>query len=222
MKILAYARVSGDSQASDGRDGLRRQRLACEAVAKANGWTIAQHFVDKGISGTTDLENRPALSALRAVLKRGDVVIVENSSRIARSLLPFVMIMTDLDQLGVRVIGHEGGEMSKSSDPSVEMIRTIIAAVAAYERHVIVNKLASARRRKRENGERCDGRKPYGFHEHEKAGVELILSMHAAGSTLWQIASALKAAGHKPRACAKWPLTTISGVIRAQGRKDSK
>lgn len=219
-RTLAYCRVSGDSQAEEGRDGLLRQRLACEAVAKAHGWTISQFFYDKGISGTLEIENRPGLSDLRAVLKKGDVVIVEGADRIARKMLTFLVIMGDLEKLGVRVIAANGGELTVADDPAATLMRDMMAAFAAYERCIIVNKLAEARRRKREAGQRCDGRKPYGHNPEEKAGLALLLSMR--GKRLKAIAEALEAAGHKPRSGGAWGLTTIAQVLRRTGgRKDA-
>ena len=59
---FAYLRVSGKGQV-DG-DGFPRQLAAIEAYAKANGLTLAKVFREQGISGTKELENRPALQAL--------------------------------------------------------------------------------------------------------------------------------------------------------------
>lgn len=56
---FAYLRVSGKGQV-DG-DGFPRQLIAIEKYSQGNGLKIRKVFREEGISGTKELENRPAL-----------------------------------------------------------------------------------------------------------------------------------------------------------------
>jgi DNA invertase Pin-like site-specific DNA recombinase len=61
-KAYAYLRVSGRGQV--GGDGFTRQRLAIKEYAAKHGIKTVQVFEEKGVTGTADLVDRPALSAL--------------------------------------------------------------------------------------------------------------------------------------------------------------
>lgn len=85
MKIVSYLRVSSRSQIEG--DGFTRQRLAIQQWCGTHNADHMAEFVEEGISGTTEVINRPALTRLvSTVLERGDIdaVIVEKSDRPAR------------------------------------------------------------------------------------------------------------------------------------------
>ncbi len=56
--------------------------------------------------------------------------------------------------------------------PTRRLIRQVLGAVAEFDRRVTVMKLRAAKERKRSQGERCEGRKPFGTFsgEGENAG----------------------------------------------------
>ena len=69
---FAYLRVSGKGQLEG--DGFTRQREAIELYSKANDIEIVKTFEEEGVSGKTDLENRPALTDLRLTAQvRGEM-----------------------------------------------------------------------------------------------------------------------------------------------------
>jgi DNA invertase Pin-like site-specific DNA recombinase len=57
---FGYIRVSGRSQAGEGRDGLPRQRDAIKRHAVAHRLTLARVFEEKGVPGDTESLDRPA------------------------------------------------------------------------------------------------------------------------------------------------------------------
>ena len=61
-KAFAYLRVSGKGQVRG--DGFARQSEAVRDYAKAHGIRIIRTFREAGVSGTKELENRPALSGM--------------------------------------------------------------------------------------------------------------------------------------------------------------
>ena len=87
MKCFVYLRVSGKSQITG--DGFLRQFRECRSYAKANDLQIVKLFREKGVSGTKELEDRPALSALFAALEDDGVkvVVIEKLDRMARDLM---------------------------------------------------------------------------------------------------------------------------------------
>ena len=82
-KAVAYLRVSTDEQADKGL-GLEAQRTAIEAAATGLGVRIVSWHSDEGLSGALDIEARPGLRAAVDSLRRGWVLLIAESSRLAR------------------------------------------------------------------------------------------------------------------------------------------
>jgi len=68
------------------------------------------------------------------------------------------------------VIEAEGGNDLTVADgnPTAVLIRQILGAVSQFDKSVTVNKLRSARIRKRLREGKCEGRKVYGHSDHER------------------------------------------------------
>lgn len=85
LRAIIYTRVSTDEQAESGL-GLAAQLRACKAKANELGANEILTFTDAGVSGSTEIANRPGLAEALAVVKRGDVVIVAKRDRVARDM----------------------------------------------------------------------------------------------------------------------------------------
>ena len=87
IPAYAYLRVSGKGQL-DG-DGFTRQLDAIMSYAKQHGYQIIEVFEEQGISGTKELDDRPALQFLLAALANGTAkhVLIEKLDRLARDLM---------------------------------------------------------------------------------------------------------------------------------------
>jgi len=174
-KCLSYLRVSGASQVKG--DGFPRQREAIAKFCKANDLILVDEFVDEGVSGTNELEDREGLSALlqRIATNGVRVVVVENASRLARDLLIAETILAGFRKLGVTVLASDGVDLTVADgNPTQILIRQILGAVAEFEKSVLVSKLKTARKRIRNSGERCDGAKPFGELEGEAETLDRI------------------------------------------------
>ncbi len=163
---IAYLRVSGKAQAGADRDGFPRQREAIDRFAKGHGYEIVGEYRDEGISGTLELENRPALTALLARIKSNGVrtIIVERADRLARDLMAGEIILRELAKHNAKVLTADGHDLSAiDGDPTRTLIRQVLASVAQFEKTVLVTKLRAARQRKRARGDRVEGVRPYGY-----------------------------------------------------------
>ena len=177
MKAFSYLRVSGKGQV-DG-DGFDRQRDAIQKRAKAAGFEVVREFTDAGVSGTKDMDNRPALSELFAAIVGNGVrvVIVERADRLARDVMVGEILLSQFREEGVKVIEAESGIDLTADDPdnaTATLVRQILAVVAQFEKTSIVAKLRKARARKRAEAGRCEGVKPFGTLPGEAAAVERI------------------------------------------------
>lgn len=210
----AYLRVSGRGQL-DG-DGFPRQLAAIKKHAAANGIKITRVFREEGVSGTRDLENRPALQDMLVALHSNGtkLVLVERLDRLARDLMIQESIIADMKRHGFEIVSVAEPDLC-SDDPSRTLMRHVLGAFAQYERAIIVQKLRGARQRNRAKTGRCEGRKPYGVRPGEAEVVERMKALRAEGMAVDKIAAALNAASVKPRAGEQWYPTSVYRVLKA-------
>jgi DNA invertase Pin-like site-specific DNA recombinase len=161
-QALAYIRTS--SAANVGGDSDDRQRLAIRRYAKASGIEIVGEHYDEAVSGTDPIETRFGFSDMLSRIEGNGVrrVVVEDASRLARSVLASELAIVVMAQRGVRIVTASGEDLTATDDPARVMMRQIAAALAHYEKARLVAKLKGARDRKSaEAGKRIEGRKGY-------------------------------------------------------------
>jgi site-specific DNA recombinase len=222
VKAFSYLRVSGKGQI-DG-DGFDRQRDTIKKRCKANGITVVREFIEAGISGTSDLDDRPALSALFAAIVGNGVrtVIVERSDRFSRDLMVGEVLLAQFREIGVTVIEAEDGRDLTANDPdnaTGTLVRQILAVIAQFEKTSIVAKLRKARQRaKRENG-RCEGRKPFGDRPGEQDTIARMRTLRRkpVGKTkrmsFAKIAETLDAEGFASRTGKPWNAASVKQIL---------
>jgi DNA invertase Pin-like site-specific DNA recombinase len=214
-KAFAYLRVSGKSQI-DG-DGFPRQLKAIREYAAAHDLQIVKVYREEGVSGTKELDNRPALQDLLLALYSNGVrtVIIEKLDRLARDLMVQETIIGDMQKKGITLISVAEPDLCVD-DPSRKLMRQMFGAIAEYEKTMLVMKLRGARQRKKAETGQCDGRKPYGFRAGEQETIARIRELRAEGLGVDTIAERLNAEGVKPRAGAKWyPMSILRVINRA-------
>jgi DNA invertase Pin-like site-specific DNA recombinase len=215
-EAVIYLRVSGESQIQG--DGLPRQRLACLKYAAANEIEVASEFADEGVTGKMELESRAGLSACIEYVRTHNVklVLVEDSTRLARDLIVAEIVIREFQKIGVRVVAASGGvDLTEGDDsnPTAKLIRQILAAVSEFERCCIVMKLRGARDRIKAETGRCDGRKPYGMHEGEAATLSLMRTWRQRGATYQDIADKLNEQKVLTRGGHEWRFNTIGKIL---------
>jgi DNA invertase Pin-like site-specific DNA recombinase len=215
-KAFAYLRVSGKGQL-DG-DGFPRQLAAIKEYAGAHELRILNVFREQGVSGTKDLENRPALQELLVALDSNGtkLVLVERLDRLARDLMIQEAILADLKRHGFQIISVAEPDLC-SDDPSRTLIRQILGAFSQYERAMIVQKLRGARVRMRAKVGRCEGRKPYGSRLGEGEVIERMKQLRAKGIAVDKISEQLNLDRIAPRAGKKWYATSVYRVLKSAG-----
>jgi DNA invertase Pin-like site-specific DNA recombinase len=211
---FAYLRVSGKGQL-DG-DGFTRQNKAIADYALANGISVIETFEEQGVSGTKELDDRPALQDLLAALKEGNakVVIIEKLDRLARDLMVQETILSDLMRQGFEVVSVCEPDLC-STDPSRVLVRQIFGAIAQYDRAMTVLKLRGARQRMKARTGRCEGVKGFGTMEGEQATIDRMTELRGAGMSLETIAVTLNSEGRGTRMGKPWLGATVNKIIRA-------
>jgi len=209
---FAYLRVSGNGQVQ--AEGLTRQRLAIREYAKAHDIRITKFYEEKGVSGTKDLEDRPALSEMLVALHGNGtkLVLIEKLDRLARDLLIQETIIGDLKKHGFGLVSVTEPDLLKD-DPTRTLMRQVFGAIAQYEKTMIVMKLRGARNRKRAKTGRCEGRKPYGHYPGEKRVVERMRALRAEGIAYDKLAERLTAEGFRTRKGTAWHGFSVQRIL---------
>ena len=219
-KAFSYLRVSGKGQIEG--DGFPRQRETIQRYARRHQLELAQEFRDEGVSGTKDAFDRPGLTDLFVAIKANGVrvILVERADRLARDLMVSEFILSECRKMGVKVISAEGDAdlTVEDGDASRKLIRQVLGAVAEWEKSVLVQKLRASRVRARKANGRCEGRKPYGVTDEERAVIAKMLEWRPCLS-IANIADRLNAEGFKPRKAsragkeAKWHPTMVQRIL---------
>ena len=184
MNVIGYVRVSTAEQAGSGL-GLEAQRAAIEAEAARRGWELVEMFEDAGISGKT-LGNRPGLGAALQAVESGDAsaLVVAKLDRLSRSLLDFAGLMERARRKGWSLVALDLGV--DTSTPSGEMMASVLATFAQFERRLIGQRTRDALAVKRAQGVRL-GRP----REISTVALARIEELYRAGYRVKQIADAL-------------------------------
>lgn len=211
-RALGYLRVSTDQQADSGL-GIEAQREAVLKTAARLGLPLVEVFIDAGLSGALDLENRPNLFAAVQGLKRGDVLIVAKRDRLGRDLVGVAMIERQIEKKGARIVSA-AGEGTDGTDAGAMLQRQILDVFAEYERRLIGQRTKAALQAKRARGERA-GNVPFGYQlgddgqtlekcEAEQAALAILEELRAAGFSLRQVAAELNRQGFTTRRGTAW------------------
>ncbi len=109
-------------------------------------------FRDDGLSGVRD--NRPELDKLRERMFRGkfESVVVSKMDRLGRSLGMILRFWGEADAAGVRVIVVDQG--IDSSTPAGRLQRNMLAALAEFERELILDRTRAGVARARALGKK--------------------------------------------------------------------
>ena len=107
--VVGYLRVSTDEQAQHGL-GLDVQRERIEAFCQRERLKLISLHVDPGVSGATDITQRPGLSSALADISAGnaEALVVARFDRLARDTLQALLIERAFTDAGGRVLYAEG------------------------------------------------------------------------------------------------------------------
>ena len=207
MRVFGYSRVSTSEQADEGASlAAQQQQIAGYAMMK--GWTIAEHFVERAVSGSTPLSDRPEGKRLLSTIGRGDVVVSAKLDRAFRSAADALAVLEELKDQGVGLhLIDLGGDVCGNGIS--KMVFTILAAVAEGERDRVRERIRDAKRHLASQGVFSGGSRPFGYdivqdgdvqrlvpNAAEMLVIERMKSMRQSGSTYRAIGAVT---GHGPK-----------------------
>jgi putative DNA-invertase from lambdoid prophage Rac len=199
MKVYGYCRVSTAEQANKGLS-LDTQQQQITGYAMMKGWTVAEFFIEAGVSGSTPLAERPAGQRMLAALQPGDVVITPKLDRAFRSAADALGTLEQLkeDKIGLHMIDL-GGDVTGNGIS--KLVFTILSAVAENERDRIRERVREAKRHRVTQRLYNGGKRPFGFdivgvrpdahlveNVNEQAALKRAREMQQSGKSLRIIA----------------------------------
>lgn len=222
---VAYLRTSSAASVGVDKDSDQRQRDAIAGFAKQAGFRVVEEFYDAAVSGADPIDTRPGFRALleRIVGNGVRVVIVEDASRFARTLMVQEAGIATLAGLGVRVLTSRGDDLTDSDDEMRVAMRQIAGVFSQLEKTRLVKKLKAARDRKRATGAKVEGRKC--LAETNPAAVALAKRLRRANPktgrrmSLRKIARELQTAGHLNVNGRPFNPASIKAMIEGVGTK---
>ena len=108
-----------------------------------------------------------------------------------------------------------------ANDPTRKLMRQLMGAVAEYDKDQIVIKLRGARMRKTgwQKG-RCEGRKPFGRDDAERATIERMKALRAEGLAFDRIAERLNSEGLPTRTGKRWHGVVVNRILNSSSRHE--
>jgi DNA invertase Pin-like site-specific DNA recombinase len=216
-KAFAYVRTSSAANVGNDKDSEIRQRQAIETYGKRAEVEIIETFRDAAVSGVDNVLDRPGFAAMLDQVAGDGVrtIIVETASRFARDLMVAEVGFKMLRDRGIDLVAADSPSAFLDNGPTSILIRTILGAVAQFEKAMLVSKLKGARDRKRRStGQKVEGRKSH--QEAHPEVVALARSLARQGSrkmSLRAISAELAAAGHFNHNGRPYAAASVAGML---------
>jgi len=143
-------------------------------------------------------------------------ILVEKLDRVARDLMIQETIIQDFRESGVDLVSALEGADLLDNDPTRNLVRQILGAIAQYEKTMLVQKLRVARERQKAKRGKCEGRKSYREAAPETVAHIRRLRRKRKGvkrKTYREIANQLNAEGISTLNGQPWTLQTIRNAL---------
>lgn len=224
-RAALYARVSTADQAEEGTS-LGTQLDACRTRAVDRGWTVADQYVDAGVSGAKD--SRPELDRLMADAEAGlvDVIVFAKLDRFSRSMAHLTAAVEQLTVWGVELVSL--GEAIDTGGPLGDLMRNMLGSFAQYERTLINQRTMEGLAATAKAGGWPGGPAPFGLrrvrgvddrhttlaiHEEQAEVIRTAARLVIELGSPWNAAIELNALGLRPQKAQRWTNTMVRRLL---------
>lgn len=172
-RVFAYARVSTVEQLTENQRG----------EIEAAGYAVEpRRFVEEQVSGSVPASQRPGFVKLLERLERGDTLVVTKLDRLGRDSIDVQQTVERFTREGIRLVVLQLGNLDLTS-PAGELMVKMLAAVADFERALIVERTQAGLIRAKAEGKKLG--RPAKTSEQDRAVIRQRL---AQGATVSQVA----------------------------------
>lgn len=219
--IYGYVRVSTDLQANS----QQAQADALRAYAEKAGLELAEVYVDKDVSGSVPLKDRPTGKQMWDRLTSGDTVVITTKDRAFRSLVDAATTVMLWRERGVKL--HILDFPVDLSTDEGEMVFLQGAVFSQYERKQIGKRIKVSIAHRKAKGLPYGGMRPWGYTrqgdkwvpcESERKLGRHMANLKKAGFSLSQIAFACvdyRKPVVKKKATPYYHVSDVRSLIRA-------
>ena len=217
-RVAIYTRVSTEDQAKEGFS-LDAQKERLTAYCEAQGWDIADFYLDEGHTGRNT--RRPAYQRMLADKDRWDIMLVMKMDRIHRNSKNFMIMMESLEKWGKKFTSMN--ESLDTSNAVGRFVVDIIQRIAQLESEQIGERTYMGMRQKAESMDGMLGfNPPFGYHmageslvvvEAERPIVQSVFSHYLNGDTAIQIAKSLNNDSIPTRRGKEWTVWSIGRML---------
>lgn len=176
-RVFAYARVSTSDQ-------FTTNQVA--EIAAAGFEVQPARMITETISGSVAANQRPGFQKLLNKLESNDILIVTKLDRLGRNAMDVRATVEALEGMGVRVHCLALGGVDLTC-PAGKMTMGVIAAVAEFERDLLIERTQAGLGRARSEGKTLG--RPRALTNAQK---EEVLQQLASGQTVAAVARELK------------------------------
>jgi putative DNA-invertase from lambdoid prophage Rac len=163
MRVYGYARVSTLAQAREG-ESLEAQSRQIHAYAVSKGLELLPDdiFVEAGVSGGVEFQQRPEGARLFNLVQKGDLIIFPKLDRAFRNTRNALNVLHDLKERGVHIHFIDlGGDVTGNGIGAI--VFTILSAFATFEKERIATRIREVKQIKKAQGKFTGGRRAFGY-----------------------------------------------------------
>ncbi|PKP60175.1 hypothetical protein CVT91_05525 [Candidatus Atribacteria bacterium HGW-Atribacteria-1] len=166
--LVGYCRVSTNNQKEEGT--IELQEKSIKKYAEKNSCELVKIFKDNGVSGGSELENRPGLAELFSYAeddKEVEGVLIFKLDRLARDLYIQEHLIKKLEGLNKKLISIKEPHLD-SKDPMRKAFRQFMGIVSELEKAFITMRLSGGRINKAQRGGHAGGAIALGYKTKNK------------------------------------------------------
>ncbi|WP_255249831.1 recombinase family protein [Bacillus sp. FJAT-45066] len=217
--IAIYCRVSTEEQATEGYS-ISAQLQTLRQYAHLYGWSIAEEYVDEGISGK-DIKGRPAMQRMISDVEKDkfQAVLVWKISRLSRNMLDTLVLLDKFEEYDVKFISYS--ENFDTSSPIGKLVVQLMASIAEMERNTLSENVKLGMTQRAKEGS-WNGGLVFGYDSIEKELVvnskeseivQIIFTLYAEGNGLKAIANHLNKAGYRTKHGRHFSINGIATIL---------
>ena len=176
MTTIAYLRISTTDQDIE--------KNKADILHLANNKNLGQvHFVEETISGTVSWKKRK-IAPIIEQLQKGDNLIVSELSRIGRSMLEIMQVLSIAMEKGIHIYAIKGNWKLDDSLQS-KIMAMVFSMAAEIERDLISKRTKEALRAKKAAGVKLGRPKGTGKSKLDKHRVEIEALLNNGSTQKW-------------------------------------